>query len=89
MKSNKIWSYSALIMGIVISIIGVVLIAGYFTEGYIAHKGDPDQSLLFWYLPVLLLGFIALVVGLSAGVWGLISIRKIRKQDPAKDIHSI
>lgn len=82
MKSKKTWPSIALISGIVISIIGAVLIIGYIMEAYVARRGDPDQSLLFWYLPLLLFGFISFVTGLSASVWGFNRLRKIEMKRP-------
>ena len=74
-----------LIAGIVLTIIGALLIVGYIMEAYIARKGEPDQSLLFWYLPLLFVGLIAFVTGLSAGIWGFIRLRKINHQNPSND----
>ena len=82
MNSKKTWPSIALISGIVISIIGAVLIIGYIMEAYVARKGDPDQSLLFWYLPLLFFGFISFVTGLSASVWGFNRLRKIEMKRP-------
>jgi hypothetical protein len=78
MNSKKTWPSIALISGIVISIIGAVLIIGYIMEAYVARRGDPDQSLLFWYLPLLFAGFIAFGTGLSASIWGFKRLRKIK-----------
>ena len=82
MNSKKTWPLLALISGIVISIIGAVLIIGYIMEAYVARIGDPDQSLLFWYLPLLFVGFISFVTGLSASIWGFNSLRKIKMKRP-------
>ena len=75
----------ALIAGIVLTIIGTLLIAGYLMEAYIARIGEPDQSLLFWYLPLLFVGFITFVTGISTGIWGFIRLRKIKQQNPSND----
>ena len=82
MNSKKAWPSLALIFGILISIIGAALIIGYIMEAYVARRGDPDQSLLFWYLPLLFVGFIALVTGLSTSVWGFKRLRKIKMKRP-------
>lgn len=82
MNSKKTWPSIALISGIVISIMGAVLIIGYIMEAYVARRGDPDQSLLFWYLPLLFIGFIAFVTGLSASVWGFSRLKKIKMKRP-------
>ena len=85
MNSKKTWPYTAIIFGIVLITIGAVLITGYITEAYIARRGEPDQSLLFWYLPLLFIGLIAFVSGLSAGIWGIIRLRKIKYKNPSND----
>jgi hypothetical protein len=86
MNSKKTWPSLALILGIVTSAIGVVLIIAYVIEAYISRKGEPDQSLLFWYLPILFAGIIALVIGLSTSIWGFIRIKKISQSNPVKYI---
>ena len=78
MNSKKTWPYVAIISGIILIIIGAALITGYITETYLARRGDPDQSLLFWYLPILFIGFITFAAGLTAGIWGFIRLRKIK-----------
>ena len=85
MNSKKTWPYVALISGIVLIIIGAALITGYITEAYIARRGEPDQSLLFWYLPLLFIGLIAFVSGLSSGIWGIIRLRKIKYKNSSND----
>ena len=79
------WPSVALIAGIVLTIIGVLLIAGYIMEAYIARIGEPDQSLLFWYLPLLFVGLIAFITGLSTCIWGFIRLRKIKRQNASND----
>ena len=83
MNSKKAWPSVALISGIVLTIIGAVLIIGYIMEAYVARIGEPDQSLLFWYLPLLIVGLITFVAGLSTGIWGFIRLRKIK--NPSND----
>jgi len=36
----------------------------YISEGIISRIGDPDQSLIFWYLPLLFAGIIILTAGI-------------------------
>jgi len=79
----------ALISGTVLTIIGILLTVGYIMEAYIARIGEPDQSLLFWYLPLLIIGLIAFVTGLSTGIWGFNRLRKINHQDPSNDGHDL
>ena len=69
MSTKKFWAIVIGISGIVISIIGAVLIGSYIFEAYISQIGNPDQSLLFWYLPFLFAGFIILVIGMAFIFW--------------------
>jgi hypothetical protein len=89
MNSKRIWPSLALIAGIVLNIIGTLLIVGYIMEAYVARIGEPDQSLLFWYLPLLFVGLIAFVTGLSTGIWGFIRLRKIKHQNPSNDCQDL
>ena len=75
----------ALISGIVLIIIGAVLITGYIIEAYVERIGEPDQSLLFWYLPLLIVGLIAFGIGLSTSIWGFNRLIKIKHHNPSND----
>ncbi|NNJ92416.1 MAG: hypothetical protein HKP55_12140 [Gammaproteobacteria bacterium] len=58
-----------IISGVTLAMMGLVFIGTYIFEAYIARIGEPDQSLLFWYLPLLLVGlFTAALGGLIAWV---------------------
>ena len=89
MNSKKIRPSLALIAGLVLTIIGTLLIVGYIMEAYFARIGEPDQSLLFWYLPLLFVGLIAFVTGLSTGIWGFNRLRKVKHQTPSNDGHDL
>ena len=54
----------------------------YVYEAIIVRVGEPDQSLLFWYLPILFLGILGMVIGLGVGAWGGSRVRVIRRQIP-------
>ncbi len=82
MRSQKAWSIVALLSGVVVALVGVGLVAAYFLEAVVARRGDPDQSLLFWYLPVLFLGLAGLAVGLAASGWGILRLRRIGRRTP-------
>ena len=45
-------------------LVGLLLIGGYIWAAVIVPWGDPDQSLLFWYLFIFLLGALAVKAGL-------------------------
>jgi hypothetical protein len=78
MNSKRIWPSLALVLGILISLFGAALVVTYILEAIVARAGDPDQSLLFWYLPILFFGLIGLITGLSVGVWGFNRLMKIK-----------
>lgn len=80
MKIKKLWPIIVLILATLLSIMGAGLVATYILEAVIARRGEPDQSLLFWYLPFLFFGIIGLVSGLSMGVWSFKDLKKNRKK---------
>lgn len=61
----------ALLGGITLCLIGGALIAAYVLEAVSARWGEADQSLLFWYLPLLFFGIIALGTGTGPCLWGI------------------
>ena len=81
MKSNNVLPCSALVLGILIALAGIVFAFLYVSEAIFARLGESDQSLLFWYLPILFIGIAGTVLGAGIGIWGAIRLRKIRKQD--------
>lgn len=82
MRSRNVWSVVALLLGVVAALVGAGLVGAYFLEAVVARSGDPDQSLLFWYLPILFLGLAGLAIGLAAGAWGIRRLRRIGRQTP-------
>jgi hypothetical protein len=66
----------ALLFGIASGLTGLLLIALYVMKAIIERAGDPDQSLLFWYLPMVLLGFAALKLGAAFSIWGIVNLRR-------------
>jgi membrane protein DedA with SNARE-associated domain len=60
------------LLGSLLSLTGVVFIAMYLWEAVIVRLGESDQSLLFWYLPILFIGLISLRSG----------VRLMRKDKP-------
>ncbi len=67
--------YAAMIIGVLLTLIGMALVAGYVSEAVVARLGQANQSLLFWYLPILFLGIGGIAVGLGLGLWGVRGIR--------------
>jgi hypothetical protein len=81
MNSKKLLSCGALGIGILIFIIGAVFVVMYLSEAIIARLGEPDQSLLFWYLPILFIGIIGIIIGLAASILGIIGLRRSRNSE--------
>ena len=78
MNSKKLLSCGALAFGILSFILGVVFVVAYISEAVMARLGEPDQSLLFWYLPILLMGIAGIGLGAGAGILGVIGLRRLR-----------
>lgn len=74
------WSVAALVVGAITAITGAWLVAAYVLEAVIARAGEPDQSLLFWYLPLLLMGVIFLLVGLGVAAWGVSRRKRLARE---------
>jgi len=81
MKSSKILPYGDLAFGSLITPTGAAFVIMYILEAIVARAGEPDQSLLFWYLPFLFMGLMGMVLGLGVCVWGVI---RLKKQRPRK-----
>lgn len=77
MNSNKILSCGALAFGILAFVMGSIFVLMYISQAIIARLGEPDQSLLFWYLPFL---FIGIVMGIGVSVLGVLGLRRNRHQ---------
>ena len=56
--------------GALITLSGVALVVLYVLEAVVIPWADPDQSLLFWYLPLLMLGVVMAYVGVVMLAWG-------------------
>ncbi len=59
-----------------LAIVGLGLIAMYFWEGVISRWGEADQSLLFWYLPVLFIGILSFAGGVG---FVLVAFKKFKQ----------
>lgn len=77
MSTRKIWPVVVLAFGVVVSIVGGVCVYAYVIEAIITRVGEPDQSLIFWYLPIFFIGIMGLMGGLGMCAWGIIRLRKI------------
>lgn len=72
---HKIGSRGALakitiLAGALITLSGCALVVLYVREAVVIPWGDPDQSLLFWYLPLLMLGVTGVSLGVVLMAWG-------------------
>lgn len=63
-------SYVAIVLGAIAFVTGLVFTGMYVVEGVIATRGQADQSLLFWYLPILFLGLAGMGLGARLLYWG-------------------
>jgi hypothetical protein len=77
-RRGKILAYGMLASGGLLAILGMAFVAVYIREAVLARVGEPDQSLLFWYLPILFIGVIAMLTGFGVGAWGVSRVRKMR-----------
>jgi hypothetical protein len=77
-RSKKALPYGALVIGGLIALTGIACIVMYVLEAVIARLGEADQSLLFWYLPILFIGLIGIFAGAGIGVWGVIRLKKLQ-----------
>jgi hypothetical protein len=68
----------ALVFGVLAVVVGLLLVVLYVGSAVIARIGEPDQSLLFWYLPFLLMGGIGIVVGAALCVLAF----QLRRREP-------
>ena len=76
MNSGRKLPIAALCFGVAATLVGLVLTGGYILEAVIERRGEPDQSLLFWYLPILFIGMVSITAGLAASAWGFIRLRR-------------
>ena len=73
---GKLLTWLGLLGGLLLSVTGAGFVTLYVTEGIIARAGEPDQSLLFWYLPILFMGIVVLVFGLALVRWAWLRLNK-------------
>ena len=73
---TKLLTYLLLFFGGIIILGGAAFVFMYFWEAIIARIGDPDKSLIFWYLPILFIGAIAVALGITMLVEGINRLKK-------------
>ena len=64
-----------IIAGILLFALGISFIGMYVLEAVIRRAGDPDQSLIFWYLPILFIGIAGAISGLFLTLLGIQTIK--------------
>jgi len=79
LKLTKWQAYVLIAIGILGATFGGVFVCMYVWGAIISRVGDPDQSLLFWYLPILFLGLGAGGVGVLLLIFGINRIRVLRR----------
>ncbi|NOZ93293.1 MAG: hypothetical protein GXP47_00965 [Acidobacteria bacterium] len=85
MSWKKIRARAIVATGGLAVLAGLALVTVYIVEAIVARLGQPDQSLLFWYLPFALLGIGAIAVGSGLGIWGIHELRKGRTGPPGSE----
>lgn len=78
MAAHRGWAITALVVGIPTTLIGLFFALGYFWWAIIERIGEPDQSLILWYLPILFIGIGLTAVGVVGTLWGSIRLRSPR-----------
>jgi len=85
MNSKRIVAFSLLVFGTLSTLAGIGFAGMYVFEAVIARIGEADQSLLFWYLPILFIGIFGITVGLGISAWGIIQLKKHRHTNDNAD----
>lgn len=59
----------AMAAGVLFMLAGATFCVMYVLEAIIKRLGEADQSLLFWYLPILFIGIFSVMAGLGLWAW--------------------
>lgn len=76
MRRTRGWLIVALVFGSLSLLAGLTLVGMYVFSAIIEPLGEPDQSLLFWLMPFLLVGVGATVLGVVLIAVGVTGIRR-------------
>ena len=71
MKLARWQAIACIFLGGLGALLGTIFVLMYVWGAFISRLGEPDQSLLFWYLPILFLGIAVGGGGISLLVFGL------------------
>lgn len=88
MKLLKFILIIVVLSGILVFLAGLTLTVMYLHGAIIMRWGDPDQSLLFWYLPLLFLGIAGIVLGLLTSIWSLRRLKNTGIRPGANERHA-
>lgn len=72
---NRTFPVIAVVIGVLLFVPGIFFSALYISEAVLKKWGDADQSLVFWYLPLLFTGLGAILSGVLLSVWGCKRLR--------------
>jgi len=75
---NRWRAFTCIFLGGLGTFLGITFVLMYVWEAVISRMGDPDQSLLFWYLPILFLGIVIGGGGAALLIFGINAIKTIR-----------
>ena len=68
---KKPLSYLLILLGWIFLFAGGVFVFLYFRDAIILRMNESDQSLIFWYLPILFLGLAGILGGFGLLLFGL------------------
>lgn len=66
----------SLVSGSGIMMLGLIFVLMYIIEAIVKRIGEADQSLIFWYIPILFIGIIGFFAGLLIFLWGLRNLQR-------------
>jgi len=81
LKNNRIVAYLVIVFGAAFVVTGIAFAAMYLLEAVVATAGEPDRSVIFWYLPVLFAGLIGIGAGFGMFVWGIRRLKSTSNQE--------
>jgi hypothetical protein len=79
----NLFGYVLILCGVLLEIVGMLLAVMYVWEAVIERIGDADQSLLFWYLPLLMFGLIEVIGG-----WAMVRAGRARLKNQKRNDHN-
>jgi hypothetical protein len=77
----NLFGYVLILCGVLLEIVGMLLAVMYVWEAVIERIGDADQSLLFWYLPLLMFGLIGVIGGWAMVRAGRAHLKNQKRHD--------